>query len=104
MGMRPEEFWDMTPFEWNCKCQGFQHKKEQVAIYVRETWAMILHAGGYRSEDDQPIRGEDLLKLPSEKKRRKRPASSPLNPLLSMSEAERNDLRERINRSAPTLD
>jgi hypothetical protein len=107
MGMRPEEFWDMTIFEWNCKYTGYlrkrNHQDDQLAFLFRETWAYVLHAGGYRGEDEEPIKGEDLLRLPSEKKR-KRDTPRSLNPLLSMSDEQRNDLRERINRAAPNLD
>jgi|GEM_PF-4275659 len=107
MGMRPDEFWDMTIFEWNCKYAGYRrkqdHQDDQRSSFVRETWAYILHAGGYRNENGDPIKGEDLLRLPSERKR-KRADPRPLNPLLNMTEAQRQDLRNRINQSAPNLD
>lgn len=95
LGLTPDEFWDMSPYLFNRKLDGYFHHKNSAALHFRQLFALLYNVN--RGEKEEPIDGRDVLTLYGEKKPRK--ARVPRSSILKMSPDALADFLSRINKN-----
>ncbi|QHV99227.1 phage tail assembly chaperone [Spirosoma endbachense] len=93
VGLRPGEFWEITPAEFDRMVAGYVRRINKEGVYFRELYALLYNIN--RGEKAPAIEGIDVMRLPGEKK----PRAAAQPKLKKRTEAEWAELVSRIAKS-----